>query len=887
MNSHKAPFSSRSEVVRGRTHPTESSARQSSAHRRHGRRGIQGLAPWTLPIVAGLWICGSVSTALGQEAARTLVGNTGQAAETGATPVLAIQSLATQFSTGASASTWTLTSIDLDVGAWDTAATPTVSLHASSGQSPGASIATLTNPAPGTGLKAFTAPSDSTVTLQANTTYTVVIQSDTTFLNYNGFTLRNTASAAEDSGGASGWRISDTRLTNSGSGWTVSTGTLKLRMAVRGTGGSVSDDATLNSLAVADNSGNAITLDPAFTAGTTSYTASVAWSVNAATVTATATHANATVSISGDDDAATPGTAALDLDVGTNTVTIEVTAEDTTTTITYTVVVTRAAPPAHVPRTLVGNTRQSSAATGAPVLSIQSLAMQFTTGSSANRWTLTAIQLEVTAWQSGVTPTVSLRAASGQTPGARIATLTNPARGTGSKTFTVPSGSEVKLRANTTYTIVIESANLVFNGFTLARTHSTADDSGGASGWRIAAAGLTNTGRGWSTGAHRLKLAVIGTADSDDATLSALTLAGADDGDIALDPDFAAGTTEYTASVAHSVSTVTVTAVTNHVDGVVSITDDDGATPGTAALDLDEGENTITVTVTAPDGTTTSTYTVAVTRAAATTAPDSTQVPRTLVGNIGRPQHAAVEVHKGRRRVGIKFTTGDSTTAWTLASIRLHVTTWHASVTPAVTLRRVSGRWPGSTIATLTNPSPGAGSKAFTAPAGLELQPNTTYGVVVAAGGASGEVRSRGHQEQSRGQRRRHRLEHRRHFPGACVRTLVGFPAIPDGGGARRRGAERRDIRRSDRMGRLLPGRARRLRGIHGPDRIQRSSPNLGGRHAASCRSGIRWERGERQARVRRRRHVGHQDRSGRPGRRHRYGRGRTRVRRERGDLHQ
>ena len=235
--------------------------------------------------------------------------------------------------------------------------------------------------------------------------------------------------------------------------------------------------------------------------------------------------------------------------------------------ITYTVVVTRSAPPPHVPRTLVGNTRQSSAATGAPVLSIQSLAMQFTTGSSANRWTLTAIQLEVTAWQSGVTPTVSLRAASGQTPGARIATLTNPARGTGPKTFTVPSGSEVKLRANTTYTIVIESANLVLGGFTLARTHSTADDSGSASGWRIAAAGLTNTGQGWSTGVHRLKLAVIGTADSEDATLSALTLADTDNGDIALDPNFAAGTTQYTASVAHSVSTMTVTAVTNHAGG--------------------------------------------------------------------------------------------------------------------------------------------------------------------------------------------------------------------------------------------------------------------------------------------------------------------------------
>ena len=217
--------------------------------------------------------------------------------------------------------------------------------------------------------------------------------------------------------------------------------------------------------------------------------------------------------------------------------------------------------------------------------------------------------------------------------------MTNPAAGVGLKAFTAPSGSTVTLQADTTCTVVIESASLVLNGFTLSRTDSTAEDSGGASGWRIADTGLSNPGQGWSTGSHRLKLAVIGTADSDDATLSALTLVGADDSDIALDPVFAAGTTDYTASVAHSVSTVTVTAAANHAEGIASITgDDDDATPGTAELDLDEGENTITVA--AQDATTTNTYTVTVTRAAATAAPEPTQV-----GNIGRPQHDAVEVH--------------------------------------------------------------------------------------------------------------------------------------------------------------------------------------------------------------------------------------------------
>ena len=729
MNSHDERAWNHPVVTSRTTHPAALAAMRTSRAR---RPGLQSLVRYTLPLVAALWVCGSASPAVGQEA-RTLVSNTEQPTASGSTPVLSIQSLAMQFSTGISASPWTLTSIQLDVGAWQSGATPTVSLHAASGQSPGARIATLTNPAAGSGPQAFSAPSDSTVTLQASTTYTVVIQSDTTFQNYNGFALRNTESAAEDSGGATGWEISDSRLSNSGNGWSASGGNQRLRMAMLGTGGTVSGDATLSTLSLAGGSRNAIALTPTFTAGTTSYRAEVTWPVSAVTVTAAATHGNATVSIAHDVDTTTPGTAELDLDEGANTVTVSVTAEDATTTSTYTVTVTRAAVPAHVPRSLVGNTGQASAGGTAPVLPIQSLAMQFTTGSSANRWTLTAIQLEVAAWQSAVAPTVSLHAASGQTPETRIATLTNPAHGTGSKQFTVPSNSDVKLQANTTYTVVIESASLVLNGFALSRTNSTADDSGGAPGWRIADTGLSDVGQGWSASSHRLKFAVLGTIDSDDATLSALTLADGDGNAINLDSAFAAGTTGYNASVAHSVATITVTATAADTNATVSIADDDDdATPGTAALDLAAGENTVTVTVTAQDAATTSTYTVTVTRAG--TAPDPMPVPQTLVSNAGQPQHASVEVHKERRRVGIKFTTGDSATGWTLAAIRLHVTAWHSSVTPTVKLRRMSGPWPGATIATLTNPSPGTGSKAFTAPSGLKLQPNTTYGVVVAAG---------------------------------------------------------------------------------------------------------------------------------------------------------
>ena len=97
-----------------------------------------------------------------------------------------------------------------------------------------------------------------------------------------------------------------------------------------------STDATLSGLTLSDvNFGT-------FASSTTSYTASVAYSVSQTTVTPTVNHAGARylIKLGGVTDA--DGT--VSLSVGNNVITIEVTAEDTTTTQTYTVTVTRAAP---------------------------------------------------------------------------------------------------------------------------------------------------------------------------------------------------------------------------------------------------------------------------------------------------------------------------------------------------------------------------------------------------------------------------------------------------------------------------------------------------------------------------------------------------------------
>ena len=718
----------------GVSHPAGFAERPARARR--GWR-VRSFAHYALPLVASLWLCGWVSMALGQ-AQGTLVSNTGQSASAGSSPIFALQSYGMQFTTGSSATSWTLASIQLDVHAWSSGVTPTVSLYGASGQLPGSLIATLTNPDRGTGLKSFAAPTGSTVTLQASTTYTILVESAS--YSFNGFSLKHTANAAEDSGGATGWQISDARLSKSGGTWSVSTSNLKFRLAVLGTPDS--SDATLSALTLADSNGASIGLDPAFAAGTTSYTAEVGHSVSTVTVTSVAAFSGDTVAITNDDDTTSPATADLALVVGANTVTVTVTAQGANTTKTYTVAITRApAPPAPpdptlVPHALVSNAGQTTASGGTPVLDIQSVAMQFSTGSSANRWSLESIRLQVYGWQSSVTPSVSLHQASGQQPGTKIATLTNSASGTGSKAFSAPSGQGIRLQANMTYSVVIEVASSIYNGFVLSHTDSAAEDAGGTSGWEISDNLLTNPGTGWtvSTSGKKLQFAVVGTVDSDDATLSALALEDADSAAIDLQPAFEAGTTEYTASVANSVSAITVTAATSHTDATMSIADDDDdATPGTAELSLDVGANAVSVTVTAEDGVAPATYTVTVTRAPAVQAP-ATPGSQTLISNLGQTPHSSLELHKEQRRAGIQFRTGDSATAWTLSAIQLQVTTWHPDVAPTVKLRRQTDQWPGTIIATLQNPSPGTGSKAFAAPAGLKLEPDTTYSVVVAAG---------------------------------------------------------------------------------------------------------------------------------------------------------
>ncbi len=138
---------------------------------------------------------------------------------------------------------------------------------------------------------------------------------------------------------------------------------------------------------------------------------------------------------------------------------------------------------------------------------------------------------------------------------------------------------------------------------------------------------LTVTGRG-ATATATDTATVTAIPLSDDAMLSALTLADAsDDSAVALTPAFMPDTLTYTAPVANDVGQITLTptlsddtAMVAYLDASDTVIDDANMTTPGFQVALTEGANEIRVRVTAEDDSTTQTYMLTVTRAANTPA---------------------------------------------------------------------------------------------------------------------------------------------------------------------------------------------------------------------------------------------------------------------------
>ena len=140
-----------------------------------------------------------------------------------------------------------------------------------------------------------------------------------------------------------------------------------------------------------------------------------------------------------------------------------------------------------------------------------------------------------------------------------------------------------------------------------------------------------------------------------------------------LNPVFDASQGTYSATVSHTVNSLTVTPVAANAGAKVTVQVNGGAavavTSGEAsgALALNVGENTVIVTVTAEDGETTRTYTVTVTREAQPASPGYVYVPpvvqgpvTSINGKLTLPASVAGDLSLGDNRVRLIIPAGAS-----------------------------------------------------------------------------------------------------------------------------------------------------------------------------------------------------------------------------------
>ena len=389
------------------------------------------------------------------------------------------------------------------------------------------------------------------------------------------------------------------------------------------------------------------TLSPQFSSSDITYTASVANSVTQVTVTPTASDSSATIAVNGNTVTSGNGYILTSLTAGEpTTVTVIVTAQDSTTK-TYTITLTRAA-------ALSDNADLTGLTISSGTLSPQFSSSDITyTASVAN--SVTQVTVTPTASDSSATIAVNgntvtsgngyiLTSLTAGEP--TTVTVIVTAQDSTTKTYTITLTRAAALSDNADLTgLTISSGTLspqfsssditytasVANSVTQVTVTPTASDSSAT----IAVNGNTVTsGNGYIltslTAGEPTTVTVIVTAQdsttktytitltraaalSDNADLTGLTISSG-----TLSPQFSSSDITYTASVANSVTQVTVTPTASDSSATIAV-NGNTVTSGNGYILTSltaGGTNTITVIVTAQDSTT-KTYTITLTRAAA------------------------------------------------------------------------------------------------------------------------------------------------------------------------------------------------------------------------------------------------------------------------------
>ena len=393
-------------------------------------------------------------------------------------------------------------------------------------------------------------------------------------------------------------------------------------MEMTGTPLARSEDATLSGLRVTDTADITIPLTPMFSSAMTSYSASVANSVATVTILPTTNDANATVQyldgndmVLGDADSGALNFQA-NLAVGANTVKVKVSAEDGVATETYRLTLHRAlAPPDQVMsiRVLPGP---------------EALIVLWEAVSDADGYRL--------QWKSGKEDF--------QSGGDREAIISDGSQAIHT-ILNLLVGTEYTLRLIATRTGAEDALpSNEATGTPYAQTRSVPGGSDGGSN----GGGNSNDGDDSNSGDE---------VDTDES-LTDLKVTDPDDAEVTLDPAFASNRETYTASVANTVTWVTLKPTTSDPNSTVAfedgsnqpLTDADG-NRGDFQVNLDEGANTVKLRVTPPGATTPGTYTVTINRAAAevvqgNNAPtfSTTTATRSFEENVGDVLSTGVDI---------------------------------------------------------------------------------------------------------------------------------------------------------------------------------------------------------------------------------------------------
>ena len=416
-------------------------------------------------------------------------------------------------------------------------------------------------------------------------------------------------------------------------------GTTTITIRVTETGASQTYTVKVTRVAASDTSLSALSLgaddadlSPKFDAGTMSYTASVANSVASTTVTAMPTHTGATATVVGGSDADPP---AVDLNVGANTIRVVVRAVNGDTQ-DYTVVVTRAGSAATLTELTLAQT-DGTGITLAPVFDPAADPMVYEhTASVAN--SVARVTVTATKDTTAEDPVISPADADADTMDAHevdlmvgentISVMVEAEDGS-MKTYTITvtreGSDDVRLSALTLTDVTLALTDGVTAYTDSVQRHvdsttvvATAMDTAASVEYMPADADMATKGHQVALGLGQTEITVKVTSSDmtttstytitvnrfhADASLKSLSLGD----DVVLVPEFDSAKTDYSASVASTVGTVTVMAAPTDADATV-------APEAGSSESLEAGENTITVTVTSSDTTAQTVYTVKVFR---------------------------------------------------------------------------------------------------------------------------------------------------------------------------------------------------------------------------------------------------------------------------------